>query len=332
MALIKRLGTKVLTLISGNSSEQQSPKSVTLQWTLRRHLAAPAFRRKLSAKNREYLLRSDEALPAELFNCDAQGHPLSTPKGKPGLIQPHAELRLRPYDPVWAVETTQLFNDGQRASDLAMPMVRFFHTRKSVGIRFIGPQAIRLAVLHTQLLCKMVDEIFDSNKFRRTTELVEVKFNPDVLSEYVIDTLVLPTNILNRQLFTELQWVERLIQLDIRRQANILGLELPKDFSLRVVHTEGVKYSVRVNGSILPVYCSLTVHSNLKLIGHWAAGSLVSKGHGTIISDRDLSSPKKPALLTGTHGIDEVEMMSMYGLPIFTFPPSSNTDLGDDYL
>lgn len=133
-------------------------------------------------------------------------------------------------------------------------------------------------------------------------------------------------------MFTELQWVERLIHLDIRRQANVLGIALPKNFALRVVQTEGVKYSVRIKGAVLPVYTGLKVHSNLKLTGHWAAGSLISKGHGTIISDRDAAAPRADAPFSGTFGIDPSEMEALYGKPVFSCPPGSLADHDTDYL
>lgn len=326
------MGFIVLTLHTNNSVEKQTAKIVTLQWTLRRHLSAPAFRRKLSAKNHELIKSGLDSLPSELFACNSQGHPISTSTNKVGPVLAHADLRIREYEPNWAIETTQLYNDGQRANDDSMAMIRFFHTRKSVGIRFVGPAAIRLAVQYTHMLCEMVNQIFDSNKFRRTTESVDAQFKSEYLCEYVIDTLVLPVNILNRQMFTELQWVERLIHLDIRRQANMLGIALPKNFALRVVQTEGVKYSVKVNGSVLPVYSGLKVHSNLKLTGHWAAGSLISKGHGTIISDRDNAAPRADAQVSGTYGIDPSEMESLYGKPVFSFPPGSLADHDTDYL
>lgn len=322
----------MLTLHTNNTVEKQSAKIVTLQWTLRRHLSAPAFRRKLSAKNHALIEAGQEALPSEFFACNSNGHPISTSANKVGPLLAHADLRIREYEPKWAIETTQLFNDGQRANDDSMPMIRFFHTRKSVGIRFIGPGATRLAVQYTHMLCEMVDEIFDSNKFRRTTESVDAQFKSEYLCEYVIDTLVLPVNILNRQMFTELQWVERLIHLDIRRQANLLGIDLPKSFALRVVQTEGVKYSVKVNGAVLPVYSALRVHSNLKLTGHWAAGSLISKGHGTIISDRDTAAPRASSSVSGTFGIDPSELESLYGKPVFSFSPNLQDDHDTDYL
>lgn len=322
----------MLTLHTNNTVEKQSAKIVTLQWTLRRHLSAPAFRRKLSAKNHALIEAGQEALPSEFFACNSNGHPISTSANKVGPLLAHADLRIREYEPKWAIETTQLFNDGQRANDDSMPMIRFFHTRKSVGIRFIGPGATRLAVQYTHMLCEMVDEIFDSNKFRRTTESVDAQFKSEYLCEYVIDTLVLPVNILNRQMFTELQWVERLIHLDIRRQANLLGIDLPKSFALRVVQTEGVKYSVKVNGAVLPVYSGLRVHSNLKLTGHWAAGSLISKGHGTIISDRDTAAPRASSSVSGTFGIDPSELESLYGKPVFSFSPNLQDDHDTDYL
>lgn len=78
----------MLTLHTNNSVEKQTAKIVTLQWTLRRHLSASAFRRKLSAKNHDLIKAGLDSLPSELFACNSQGH-TSAPRADSPVSDTH---------------------------------------------------------------------------------------------------------------------------------------------------------------------------------------------------------------------------------------------------
>lgn len=267
-------------------------RQLTLVWGLERHMTADLFRKRFKAVN-------GLEPPSILFwheesgKTIGQGYRFSHEK-EISKTQAYKLKDARKHGSNWVRARgprceADLANNS-RTEDDAMAMIRFFHTKRSVGIGFLGPEMIELANANLPIILDCAEQALGHCRVRPYDGELSLSLK-GFPTRYVIPTLALKRP--HFDFLGKRQYIERIVQQDIVRQAKILNISIPTGFYIKVTHfDDGPEHWVRTgkpkggpNGSTGGALTVKNVEflTNLKLQGFWSAGSLVSKGFGRII-------------------------------------------------
>lgn len=258
-------------------------RQITIKWRLSEHMTAGDFRKRLRSVNGvelpKLLFWHDES--GQTVRCGhtrAQSGDASTVEKKRDRIDNSARKR--------GPRTEAALLDDSRASDDAMPTIRFFHSKSFVGIHFLGSEMIEFASRNIALLIDSARQALGPVEFEVQEPDLEMK--PRLTPRtYFIPSLALRNP--SFEFISVEQYCERIIQQDLRRQAAILGIDAPDNLYVRVTsigdpgtHWVRTNSGQKTGGALRLKDVKFITNADLK--GSWSAGSLISKGFGSILN------------------------------------------------
>ncbi len=270
---------------------------ITIKWRVSAHMTAGDFRKRLRAVN-------GMELPRLLFWHDESGETIRC--GHTRTVESNGEETSEKRKRVdnsarkRGPRSEESLKDESRVDDDAMPTIRFFHTKSFVGIHFVGPEMIEFASKNIPLIIDSVEQAI-GNK-----EIKVLSYTVDLRPRLIPKMWFIPSLALKNPTFEFLsveKYCERIISQDIRRQAKILGLEVPDNFYVRIasIGDKGTHWvrsgSGPKTGGALRLK-DVKFLTNVDLKGCWAAGALISKGFGAILD---------PAAPSGGPRVDNAE-------------------------
>lgn len=270
---------------------------LSLRWRLSGHMTAGDFRKRLRSAD-------EKGLPNLLFWHDESGQTIRCGRksgspdereANPPQVTKRSDNSARRRGPA----SEESLKDDSRVRDDAMPMIRFFHTRTCVGIHFVGPEMIKFASDNIPAILDAADLALKS------APVQTLDFDLDIKSRVTPRTYFIPSLALRRPNFDFLsveKYCARIIEQDIRRQCMVLGLDVPNNLYVRIAsigdkgtHWVRMGSGPKTGGALRLKDVKFICNVDLK--GSWVAGSLTSKGFGSILSPVARAASMSPASL-----------------------------------
>ena len=257
---------------------------LSLRWRLSGHMTAGDFRKRLRSAD-------EKGLPNLLFWHDDSGQSIRCgQKSKQAemveSVAPHRPKRSDNSARRRGPSSAESLKDDSRVRDDAMPMIRFFHTRTCVGIHFVGPDMIKFASDNIPAILDAADLALKS------APVQTLDFDLDIKARVTPRTYFIPSLALRRPNFDFLsveKYCARIIEQDIRRQCMVLGLDAPDNLYVRIAsigdkgtHWVRMGSGPKTGGALRLKDVKFICNVDLK--GSWVAGSLTSKGFGSILN------------------------------------------------